>query len=149
MKRSEKNLKDHPEVWHEMAKPIFDAPIQASNILKLGKQPAKKQQDFRKEFTNLQKAIDHLSLDELSEIMNVVKMVTKDFDIMTRDVLRRFLENTHSSEVITASLILENEGAEEAILYLLRIVHYRRFGKAPNFKIIRVRSSEFRNPFWK
>ncbi len=93
-------------------------------------------------------AINHLSYDDLSALISIVKKDTDAYSVLTRHDLENTLLHSYSRDIKCAALLLEKEGMQETMLYLLGIVHYKMFGPESVPKLIRVRSYSYRSNFF-
>ena len=69
-------------------------------------------------------AIQHLSYAELSEIANLMREHHFDFQIITRTILEQTLTLHNATRITTAAQLLDREGPQETMLYLLGVFHY-------------------------
>ncbi|MDQ3109869.1 MAG: hypothetical protein M3R17_08230 [Bacteroidota bacterium] len=80
----------------------------------------------------LKEAINHQSYSDLATLLSIVKENAGHFTIITRHDLEEALSNCSFIRVFTASLLLEKEGPQETMLYLLGHVRYYSFGSKFN-----------------
>lgn len=68
-------------------------------------------------------AVAHQSYDELEQLAELLKLSHINFSVISRVALKQALDKCRGRQLLTVAVLIEDQGAQSAMLYLLGVEH--------------------------